>query len=182
MRDGELFRYYPVYSYIYIVDDTPPPPDLAYEQMSKPREKLRKYQTKKHFDEDIPVDVEDVLDVAAALDIKEFEVFHLAYSWWHGEKSTDAEIEPIFVKYMFNSVVPPWVRQFTRMALQLRDEDRLDPDAFGVKQEPADAKMVSQGIRHSIILVMTLGALFMLAYLSRDLIFTYAYCMFPPCY
>ena len=157
-------------------------PNLLYEQMSKLRGKMWEFQTKKHFDEDLPVDVEEVLDVAAALDINEFEVFHLAYDWWHGETSTDAEIEPIFVKYMFNSVVPPWVRQFTRMALQLRDEDRLDPDAFGVQQEPADAKMVSQGIRYSIILVMTLGALFMLAYLSRDVVLTYAYCMFPPCY
>jgi hypothetical protein len=172
MRDGELFRYYAVYSYR----------ERNTGIMSKLRETMRDLQTKKHFDEDIPVDVEEVLDVAAALDIKEFEVFHLAYDWWHGEKSTDAEIEPVFVKYMFNSVVPPWVRQFTRMALQLRDEDRLDPDAFGVQQEPADAKMVSQGVRHSIILVLTLAALFMLGYLSRDLIFTYAYCMFPPCY
>lgn len=150
--------------------------------MTDLREKVRGFQTKKHFDEDLAIDVEEVLDVAAALDIKEFEVFRLAHNWWHGGKSTDAEIEPIFVKYMFNSAVPPWVRQFTRMALRLRDEGQLDPDAFGVQEDPADAKMVSQGIRYSIILVMTLGALFMLAYLSRDLILTYAYCMFPPCY
>ena len=150
--------------------------------MNKLREKMRGFQTKKHFDEDLPFDVEEVLDVAAALDIREFDVFRLAYNWWHGEESTEAQIEPIFVKYMFDSAVPPWVRQFTRMALQLRDKGQLDPDAFGIQQGPADAKMVSQGIRYSIILVMTLGALFMLAYLSRDLILTYAYCMFPPCY
>ncbi|MDH3672280.1 MAG: hypothetical protein OES46_14160 [Gammaproteobacteria bacterium] len=150
--------------------------------MNNLRDKMRGFQTHKHFDEDLPIDVEEVLDVAAALDIKEFEVFRLAYDWWHGEASTEAEIEPIFVRYMFNSAVPPWVRQFTRMALRLRDEDELDPDAFGVQRQPADAKMVSQGIRYSVMLVMILGALFMLAYLSRDLILTYAYCMFPPCY
>jgi len=148
--------------------------------MSKFREKIQKFQTSKHFDEDLPTDVEEVLDVAAALDIKEFEVFHLAYDWWHGEKSTDAEIEPIFVKYMFNSVVPPWVRQFTRVALQLRDEGKLNPDMFGVQEQPADAKMISQGIRYSVIIVMALGALFMIAHFSRDI--PWWTCMFPPCY
>ncbi len=148
--------------------------------MSKLREKIQKFQTSKHFDEDLPTDVEEVLDVAAALDIKEFEVFHLAYDWWHGEKLTDAEIEPIFVKYMFNSVVPPWVRQFTRVALQLRDEGKLNPDMFGVQEQPADAKMISQGIRYSVIIVMALGALFMIAHFSRDI--PWWTCMFPPCY
>ncbi|MFQ5994955.1 MAG: hypothetical protein ACE5K1_07650 [Acidiferrobacterales bacterium] len=143
------------------------------------KDKMREFERKKHFDEDIPGDVEEVLDVAAHLDIREFDVFHLAYNWWHGTKPTDAKIEPFFVRYMFDSVVPHWVRQFTRMALQLKAEGRLDPDAFGVQRLPADARMVSQGIRYGIILVTVLSALVIVAHLSREL---FSHCMFPPCY
>ncbi len=148
-------------------------------QMSRLRNNMRAFKARKHFDEDIPSDVEEVLDVAAHLDIREFDVFHLAYSWWHGHSSTDSKIEPFFVKYMFESVVPPWVRQFTRMALRLREEGRLDRDQFGIHRLPADAKMVSQGIRHGIILVAVLSTLFIIAHLSQDL---FSRCMFPPCY
>ena len=144
--------------------------------MRRPRTALRK---QKHFDEDIPADVEEVLDIAAHLDITEFDVFHLAYSWFHGEDSTDAKIEPFFVKYMFDAIVPPWVRQFTRMASKLKEEGRLDPHQFGVQRLPADAKMVSQGIRYGIILVAIMGTLFMVAHLSQDVL---SRCMFPPCY
>jgi hypothetical protein len=142
-------------------------------------EKLRSYEHKKYFDEDIPVDIEEVLDVAAHLDIKEFEVFHLAYSWWHGHDCTDAKIETFFVKYMFDDVVPHWVRQFTRMALRLKDEGRLEPEAFGIHRTPADARSIAKGIRYGIILVTAMTALFVVAHLTQTAL---GRCMFPPCY
>jgi hypothetical protein len=135
--------------------------------------------TTKHFDEDIPVDIEEVLDVAAHLDIKEFDVFHLAYRWWHGQDSTDATIEPFFVRYMFQEDVPPWVRQFTRMALQLKAEGRLHAEDFGIVQPPADASSIAKGIRYGIYLVAALSTLVIIAQLSADLM---RRCMFPPCY
>jgi len=147
--------------------------------MKKLQDRLRAFKNKKHFDEDIAEDVEEVLDVAAHLEIREFDVFLLAYSWWHGEDSTDAEIEPFFVKYMFSSVVPPWVRQFTRMALRLKDEDRLHPADFGMERPPATMAMVSKGIRYAFILVTILVVLVVLAQMSVGL---YSRCMFPPCY
>lgn len=142
-------------------------------------ENLKRYEHKKYFDEDIPVDIEEVLDVAAHLDIKEFEVFHLAYSWWHGHASTDTQIEPFFVRYMFDNVVPPWVRQFTRMALQLKDEGRLQPETFGIQPETADARSIAKGIRYAIILVTAMTALFVVAHLTQTAL---GRCMFPPCY
>ncbi len=142
-------------------------------------EKLRKYERKKYFDEDIPVDIEEVLDVAAELDIQEFDVFHLAYAWWHGNESTDATIEPFFVRYMFDDVVPHWVRQFTRMALRLKQEGRLNARDFGVEPEPADGRMVAKGIRYGIYLVAALTSLILLAHFTAELV---RRCMFPPCY
>ena len=143
------------------------------------RKKMGEFKRNKHFDEDIPADVEEVLDVAAHLDIREFDVFLLAHSWWHGQNLPDSKIEPFFVRYMFESAVPPWVRQFTRMALSLKQEGRLDPDKFGVQRLSADTKMVSQGIRYGIILVAAISTLFVIAFLSQDLV---SRCMFPPCY
>lgn len=184
VRNHEIFRYDAVYSCRGVrcrcIDTRPisSKPSRA-RIMRNVREKMREFSSKKHFDEDIPVDVEEVLDVAAHLDMREFDVFHLAYSWWHGQDSTDANIEPFFVKYMFHSVVPPWVRQFTRMALRLKAEGRLNAGDFGIHRLPATAAMVSKGIRYAIILVMTLATLIILAQLSVDL---YSRCMFPPCY
>lgn len=140
---------------------------------------LKDSARRKHFDEDLPVDVEEVLDVAAHLDIHEFEVFHLAYSWWHGEDSTDAKIEPFFVRYMFKDDVPPWVRQFTRMALRLKEEGRLNARDFGVEPEPADGRMVAKGIRYGIYLVAALTSLILLAHFTAEVA---RRCMFPPCY
>ncbi|MBW8054781.1 MAG: hypothetical protein ACE10E_12875 [Acidiferrobacterales bacterium] len=149
--------------------------------MKKLWDKLRAFENKKYFDENIPPDVEEVLDVAAHLEIREFDVFHLAYSWWHGEDSTDAKIEPFFVKYMFGSIVPPWVRQFTRMALKLKEQGHLSPERFGIQRSPATAAMVSKGIRFAVILVTVLVVMIVLARLSVDL-YSYPRCMFPPCY
>jgi hypothetical protein len=142
-------------------------------------EKLRKYERKKYFDEDIPADIEEVLDVAAELDIQEFDVFRLAYAWWNGSESTDAKLEPFFVKYMFDEVVPHWVRQFTRMALQLKNEGRLLPETFGIHALPADTASIVKGIRFGIILVTILTTLIIAAQLTQTAL---GRCMFPPCY
>ncbi len=139
-----------------------------------------RYGKQKHFDEDIPPDIEEVLDVAAHLDIKEFDVFRLAYAWWHGQDSSDAAIEPHFVRYMFHDVVPPWVRQFTRMALKLKERGELEPERFGIVRREADAESISKGIRYSIILVAAMSFLFLVAHLSQHLL--YGRCMYPPCY
>lgn len=147
--------------------------------MDSTSDKPKDVARRKHFDEDIPVDIEEVLDVAAYLDIREFDVFHLAYRWWHGEESTDAKIEPFFVRYMFDEDVPHWVRQFTRMALRLKQEGRLHARDFGVEPEPADGRSIAKGIRYGIYLLAAMTALFVLAHFSAEFA---RRCMFPPCY
>lgn len=145
----------------------------------RPKKFARNFARRKHFDEDIPADIEEVLDVAAHLDIKEFQVFQLAYNWWHGQQSTDAAIEPFFVRYMFHDVVPHWVRQFTRMALRLKEEGRLSPEYFGIEPEPADSRMIAKGIRYGIYLVAALSTLIIVAHLTVEAL---GRCIFPPCY
>ena len=80
----------------------------------------------------IPMDVRNVLDVAALLQITEFHLFHIAYRYWHGRDTSDYSIERVFVPYMFRSVVPFWVRQLCRHVLQAQAEGTLDPTQLGL--------------------------------------------------
>ena len=62
------------------------------------------------FDENIGPDVLAVLKTSALLEITEFEVFRIAYRDWFGRRVADNIIEPFYTDYMFNEVVPAWVR------------------------------------------------------------------------
>ncbi|MDH3282989.1 MAG: hypothetical protein OEQ18_17940 [Gammaproteobacteria bacterium] len=145
--------------------------------MSVPQKSARR----QHFDEDLPEDVEAVLDVAAILQIREFDLFHVAYRWFYGHASNEDQIERHFVLYMFKSVVPHWVRQFTRAALDLHAEGRLDPSKFGIDRLPAATpQSVASGLRYTVILVSTVALLVLMAEASSKLF--NLKCVLPPCY
>ena len=145
-------------------------------------DRLKKSFARRHyFDEDIPEDVEEVLDVAAMLEIKEFDVFRAAFNWWHGGQSTEQQIEPYFSNYMFHSIVPPWVRQFTRMALRLKSEGRLDRHELGIHRLPdATPQTVARGVRYAVLLVTVVATLVFLANAAQHLL--QLRCLLPPCY
>ncbi len=85
----------------------------------------------------IPVDVRNVLDAAALLEVSEFCLFQLAYRHWHGSDTSERLIERHFVLYMFRSVVPFWVRQLCRRVLQASADGTFDPVDFGVEPNRA---------------------------------------------
>jgi hypothetical protein len=64
-----------------------------------------------------------VLDAAAMLDIREFDLFALAHSWRFGRRAEVAALERIFA-YMFGGVTPAWVRQYAQRVL---NPSRLRP-------------------------------------------------------
>ena len=104
------------------------------------REKLR---SKRYFDEKtIPEDVWAVLKASSALSVGEFRVFQIAYEQWYGEEGEEKAIENHFTSYMFNDIVPIWVRHFCTRVVRLDREDALDPSEFGVRhaaeQEPRE--------------------------------------------
>ncbi len=80
----------------------------------------------------IPLDVRNVLDTAALLQVTEFSLFRMAYRHWHGCDASERSIEQFFVPYMFRSIVPYWVRQLCRHVLQADAEGILDLAEFGV--------------------------------------------------
>lgn len=134
------------------------------------------------FDENIRPDVQAVLDAAALLDITEYDVFHLAYARWHGERADENTMEPFFVAYMFHDVVPLWVRHFARKVQDLSRLGRLDRASMGVELLPSTRRMVRAGVRYTVGIVTALLVLLVLAQFAAQFIGLSARCFFPPCY
>lgn len=67
-------------------------------------------------------DAQMVLWSAEILEKSEFEVFELAYQAWYRGTPDTIRLERIFAEYMFDGVVPFWVRQFTRTTLEAHDD------------------------------------------------------------
>lgn len=72
-----------------------------------------------------------VPDAAAALGVREFDLFRLAYRRWYGRDADEKRLERYFAPYMFHQVAPPWVRHMCREVLARAAQGRLDPDDFG---------------------------------------------------
>ncbi|RKZ37802.1 MAG: hypothetical protein DRQ37_01040 [Gammaproteobacteria bacterium] len=134
------------------------------------------------FDENIQPDVNDVLQAAAMLDISEYHLFHLAYKRWHGDPAEESVMEPIFVAYMFDLNVPPWVRHFSRLVQRLNRMGKLDRLDLGIPYLPWSPDMARRGIRYSIIIVSLLVGLIVLAEFAGKVMGLSTRCLFPPCY
>ena len=133
------------------------------------------------MDEPLPEDIADVLEISAILEIREYDLFGLAYYWWFGKPSPEKVLESHFARYMFKKIVPLWVRQYSRMVLELQEKGSLDREALGVDRLPdATPESVRAGVRYAVILVTTLCLLVLIA----EFAFKYLKlpCFFPPCY
>jgi len=93
----------------------------------------------RRMDGDTSDDACQVMDAAAALDVREFELFRLAYLRWHDAEPLHDRLEGVFARYMFFQEIPPYVRQFAREALARARSGTLDPRAFGVVSRPPAA-------------------------------------------
>jgi hypothetical protein len=80
-----------------------------------------------------------VMDAAAALDIREFDLFLLAYRRRFEREPLADRIEDIFAQYMFSQKAPVYVRQLAREAVEKASAGTLDPSEFGVAPKPAAA-------------------------------------------
>ncbi len=133
------------------------------------------------MDENLPEDIEDVLELSALLEIREYDLFGLAYHWWFGRLPNKRVLETHFVRYMFNKIVPHWMRHYSRMLLDLREQGILDREKLGISRLPnATPQSVRAGLRYTVILFSILGLLILIAELAVQ--FSVLPCMFPPCY
>ena len=134
------------------------------------------------LDKKLSPDIRAVLAAAAMLDITEYELFQLAWTRWYGDSPQTAELEPYFVRYMFNQRVPMWVRHFARDIQLDWDARKLDTEALGVPKLVRSKKLLNKGVRYAVLLVIVLVSLIVLAQFAARLIGVAERCVFPPCY
>jgi len=91
----------------------------------------------RRMDADTSEDARLVMDAAAALQIREFDVFVQAYRRWRDRDPLPDRIEDVFAAYMFAQQVPAYVRQFAREAVKQERAGTLDPADFGIEHPAA---------------------------------------------
>lgn len=128
-----------------------------------------RYDRRQYFDEDIDPDLWDLLQTSSLLEIKEFDVFKLAYKEWFGHLPKAHVSEAHFANYMFNQQIPVWVRRYTRKVIELHERDALNPRELGVYQPLPSRKLKRIGKIYTVILLTVLLYLTFLAY--RDTAF-----------
>lgn len=139
---------------------------------------IRRYH---HMDEDLPDDVEDILELSALLEIREYDYFGLAYLWWFGQLPNSRVLESHFVRYMFNKIVPHWVRGYSRMILDLQSQGVLNKEELGISRLPdATPQSVRAGLRYFVMILITMGLLVLIAEVAVQ--FRVVKCLLPPCY
>jgi len=79
-----------------------------------------------------PDDVQQVMNAAEILRVREIDLFRLAWHSWHGARGEDRVIEAAFVAYMFHKTVPPWVRRFARDVIARSARGQLLPQPHGI--------------------------------------------------
>ena len=73
-----------------------------------------------------------VPEAAAALEVKEFDLFALAHRWWFGRGADARVLERVFAAYMFAGAVPPWARHYAREILRELRSGAPDLTRFGL--------------------------------------------------
>jgi len=138
-------------------------------------------QPRRYFDEHkIPIDVWSVLRASSLLSVGEFRVFEIAYKDWYGESGEEKMLEKRFTGYMFNDIVPPWVRHFCKKILKLDDEGTLDPKDFGIVSKAATREQINKGLEAIMWIVCSMLILFLLGENAAEVL--KLHCLFPPCY
>ncbi len=89
-----------------------------------------------------PPEVRLVQEAAAALEVREFDVFRAAYRAWYGVEPETVALEKEFVAYMFRQRLPPYVRHFARQVLAEAEAGRLRarPETAGLERRPRVAE------------------------------------------
>lgn len=127
-----------------------------------------------------PGDVRSVLRAASLLSVGEFRVFEIAYEQWYGEPGDAKRIERSFAAYMFNDVIPVWVRHFCKKVVQLDSENALDPGDYGILAPAASTSQQNRGLECIMLLIVILMLFFSMGDSAADLM--QMQCILPPCY
>ncbi len=101
-----------------------------------------------------------ILEAAAALEVKEFDLFALAHRWWFGRRLDPQVLERVFAAYMFAGAVPPWARHYAREILRELRSDAPDLARFGFERPRRSPRPT----RHGRLIVAATVVVFALLY------------------
>lgn len=134
-------------------------------------------------DEPIPEDTLLVLDAAAKLDTTEFRLFELAYKDWYGKLCNTSVMETYFAPYMFDNIVPFWVRAFCRKVIKFHGKTETVQTTYGLRTLHATRGNKMFGLLYGAILAVCLVLLVYLFSVPADSLPEFLKeCYFPPCY
>jgi len=106
-------------------------------------------------------DIEAVAETAALLDVGEFDVFMLAYKYWHGERPAERMIERPFMRQLNGGACPAYVRHFTRLVRLQAERGRLDRTEYGLSAPAPESMPAEIIVRLSLALYAgTIAAIF----------------------
>lgn len=134
-------------------------------RMRLPDSWVKSVENKQYFDEDLEQDSLDLLAAAAALEVKEYTLFELAYREWYGKQPLRHVIEAHFSNYMFNKVIPSWVRGYSRRVVDLHEADELDPRQFGIYKPLPSKRLIFIG---KVFTAGVIAVYFVFMYLMMD--------------
>ena len=77
-----------------------------------------------------------VMDAAAILHLREFDLFRAAWRNWFGRIPDDKAMEPVFVDYLFHQRIPFWVRHFANRVISDAEAGEVNRCALGVTNYP----------------------------------------------
>jgi hypothetical protein len=113
-------------------------------------------------------DVSSVMRAASLLSVGEFRVFEIAYEQWYGEPGDAKQIERCFAAYMFNDIIPVWVRHFCTKVVQLDSEDALDPGDYGILAPAASTRQQNRVLECIMLLIVILMLFFSMGESAAD--------------
>ncbi|MCH8002537.1 MAG: hypothetical protein IIA34_12870 [Proteobacteria bacterium] len=99
-----------------------------------------------------------VLEAAAALEVKEFDLFALAHRWWFGRGADARALERVFAAYMFAGAVPPWARHYAREILRELRSAAPDLTRLGLERPRAQGRPPRQA-RHILAAALVVFAM-----------------------
>jgi len=101
-------------------------------------------------------DLDKVANAAKLLQISEFRFFQIAYFQWYGRGIAENQLEYIFSEYMFEDIVPPWVRHFSRTVLACNEDGGIDPSNYNIERPKTTLELKSAGYGYTAILSMVI--------------------------
>ncbi len=110
--------------------------------------KSRKSRQNEHSNKDL----EGISRASQLLQISEFRFFNLAYAQWYGQSINEKGLEYIFANYMFEDIVPHWVRHFTRKIISMFEQGTLNPQEFSIERPKGSYELRCAGIGYTVIL------------------------------